>query len=568
MKKFFVSLVICLMMLPAAFADIGPVAPAPEDVTVGACDPLLGNWATDQVVWTQMANATATFRRAASGAIGDYWYCFGDQYTPTAHAFNLVTEQWEPSTSPPVGTCNWPGVATDSHLYLICAYNPGYNDNVQRFTPTAGGPTGVWDQMAAYPMALCGVAAAWDGGDHIYAAGGGGSAGAVANAYVYSISGDMWMPIASLPEAMKYCGGAFCGGEFHVIGGYNWSTTHYAYDPVTDTWSAKAAIPNPVYFATFSVSNDPAMTYMYSIGGGGGYGSWPATDAVQIYDPVTDTWTQETVLPVAYGTNAAGYIDNGIAMSAGGYDGVTNHAETYQGTGFPYGSAGPFNMNVELTYVSGSPVPATGGDLVFDVFVENLETFPVNFDGWLDVEYAGGAPTTMVLRSFTNFLPTWTINRPGMFFPVPDTWSAGNYMFWGRVGNHPGDVWDESGFPFEKLGAADAAFVPWVPEGVPNPFDEVIKNDGVIAEEFALIGNYPNPFNPTTTISYSLENAGNVTLAVFDVTGREVAKLVDGYRNAGVHEVTFDASGLASGVYIYRLTADGNTSIAKMVLMK
>jgi hypothetical protein len=156
-----------------------------------------------------------------------------------------------------------------------------------------------------------------------------------------------------------------------------------------------------------------------------------------------------------------------------------------------------------------------------------------------------------------------------MFFPVPGTWAAGNYEMWGRVGGHPDYVWDESGFPFVKSGASDgSAFVPWVPAGLVNPFDEIITNDGVIAEEFTLIGNYPNPFNPTTTISYSLENAGNVTLAVFDVTGREVAKLVDGYRNAGVHHVDFDASGLASGVYIYRLTANGNTSIAKMVLMK
>ncbi len=90
----------------------------------------------------------------------------------------------------------------------------------------------------------------------------------------------------------------------------------------------------------------------------------------------------------------------------------------------------------------------------------------------------------------------------------------------------------------------------------------------MVVEEFVLNGAYPNPFNPSTTLSYMLDSSSLVKLTVYDITGREVVALVDGFRDAGVHEVTFDASGLASGVYIYRLTANGNTATAKMVLMK
>jgi len=83
-----------------------------------------------------------------------------------------------------------------------------------------------------------------------------------------------------------------------------------------------------------------------------------------------------------------------------------------------------------------------------------------------------------------------------------------------------------------------------------------------------LIQACPNPFNLTTVISYELRVAGSVLLKVYDLQGREVAQLVNGYRDAGSHEVTFDASPLVSGMYIYRLTASEFTGVGKMVLVK
>ena len=83
-----------------------------------------------------------------------------------------------------------------------------------------------------------------------------------------------------------------------------------------------------------------------------------------------------------------------------------------------------------------------------------------------------------------------------------------------------------------------------------------------------LLGNYPNPFNPLTTISFSLPAAGAVDLAIFNVNGREVAHLVDGWREAGSQEVTFDASGLASGVYFCKLAANGQSAMTKLILTK
>ncbi len=85
---------------------------------------------------------------------------------------------------------------------------------------------------------------------------------------------------------------------------------------------------------------------------------------------------------------------------------------------------------------------------------------------------------------------------------------------------------------------------------------------------FALAQNTPNPFNPTTAISYQLSAVSNVRLDVFDALGRKVRTLVDGPQSAGAHTVTFDGNGLASGLYLYRLTASGQTLARRMTLIR
>ncbi len=89
-----------------------------------------------------------------------------------------------------------------------------------------------------------------------------------------------------------------------------------------------------------------------------------------------------------------------------------------------------------------------------------------------------------------------------------------------------------------------------------------------IVESYALLGNYPNPFNPSTNIRFSLAEASNITLTVYDVQGRVVSELVDGMMEAGVHEIAFDADGLTSGVYFAQMSGAFGSDVMKMVLMK
>jgi hypothetical protein len=83
-----------------------------------------------------------------------------------------------------------------------------------------------------------------------------------------------------------------------------------------------------------------------------------------------------------------------------------------------------------------------------------------------------------------------------------------------------------------------------------------------------LAQNYPNPFNPQTTIDFVVPTAGQVSLEVFDVHGAKVATLVDGVKAAGKYSLTFNANGLASGVYFYRFRGNGFAEMHKMVLLK
>ncbi|MEA2031554.1 MAG: T9SS type A sorting domain-containing protein [candidate division Zixibacteria bacterium] len=85
---------------------------------------------------------------------------------------------------------------------------------------------------------------------------------------------------------------------------------------------------------------------------------------------------------------------------------------------------------------------------------------------------------------------------------------------------------------------------------------------------FSLSQNYPNPYNPSTVISYDVPTASHVTLSVFNVLGQEVATLVDMDKEAGSHEVVFDGSNLSSGIYFYRIQADNFSKTKKMVLVK
>lgn len=107
----------------------------------------------------------------------------------------------------------------------------------------------------------------------------------------------------------------------------------------------------------------------------------------------------------------------------------------------------------------------------------------------------------------------------------------------------------------------------WLTYGTPNP-SSVKETTGPAPSDYSLKQNYPNPFNPSTQIEYSIPVAGHVSLSVFNTLGQQVATIFSGHQKAGNYVATFDASGLANGVYVYRLQSGNAALIKKLVLAK
>ena len=90
----------------------------------------------------------------------------------------------------------------------------------------------------------------------------------------------------------------------------------------------------------------------------------------------------------------------------------------------------------------------------------------------------------------------------------------------------------------------------------------------VVANKYSLDQNFPNPFNPETTLEYTLQNSGEVSLIIYNLLGQEMTRLVNEVQKAGNHQVTWNASNVASGIYFYRLQAGDFVQTRKMVLLK
>ena len=227
------------------------------------------------------------------------------------------------------------------------------------------------------------------------------------------------------------------------------------------------------------------------------------------------------------------------------------------------------NIAVTLT-PSGLPIqiPANGGNFDFVIQVDNNDPVTVGCDVWTMVTLPNGdeyGPLINVPKTFTaNFSGTRDRSQG-----VPANAPVGNYTYDAYVGDYPDEIWSEDHFDFEKLATDNGGTIvnDWYSAG--ESFDDFASETIVtVPAEYALHNAYPNPFNPETTISFSLPQASKVTLSVYNLTGQEVARLVDGVVQAGYNSYTWNAKDMSSGVYFYQLKADGFTSVKKCILMK
>jgi hypothetical protein len=212
-------------------------------------------------------------------------------------------------------------------------------------------------------------------------------------------------------------------------------------------------------------------------------------------------------------------------------------------------------------------IPASGGSFNFDVSVANNAGASQTFQAWILITLPNGSQYGPVLGPVTLTMPAGLSITRTRTQSIPGYAPAGNYIYTGYVGNYPGAIWDSDSFPFTKLTTGDASRVEqWNNEGEALEIAErCVKRCSARAIEF---GARPNPFNPKTIISFTLQRDERVLLQVYDLTGRLVATLLNRRLEAGLHKTDWDASSLASGVYICRLQIGVELYSSKLILMK
>lgn len=224
--------------------------------------------------------------------------------------------------------------------------------------------------------------------------------------------------------------------------------------------------------------------------------------------------------------------------------------------------------DISVTLTAFNPpiiIPVNGGSFDFNVLYTNHEAAMAVFDAWITVTGPGGLlrqavkPDTIQLAQGATFSRRRTQN-------VPTGAPAGAYTYTAKVGFYPNQIADSSSFTFRKSTSAVS--------GVSvSSWDTSWKGmntnaNDLIPAQFKSPVNFPNPFNPTTTIRFTLPEAARVSVQVFDINGRFVGSRPAVSLPEGVQRITFDGSGLPSGIYVYRLTAGDWVGSGKMLLLK
>jgi Secretion system C-terminal sorting domain len=226
-------------------------------------------------------------------------------------------------------------------------------------------------------------------------------------------------------------------------------------------------------------------------------------------------------------------------------------------------------------WISGPVVlPNTGGTFNYFAQAHNTNFVATTFDAWIRVQLPNNN-LLGPLQVFTglNLPPTSSSSVVTLTQSVPGFAPPGNYFMHGVVGSLSWPINNIDAFQFQKLVVAADGEQPvdnWDASGFENAFtmSSEVKSSSALAE-FELGDAYPNPFNPSTSVSVTLSESAPLNLAVYDVNGRLVAQLADGVQTAGEHTFTFDGHDLASGVYFVRAESPGNLhKTSKIVLLK
>jgi N-acetylneuraminic acid mutarotase len=388
--------------------------------------------------------------------------------------------------------------------------------------------TGAWFTRKPLPTARQEIPHAVLNGK-IYIPGGFASGGLATNIVeVFDPMANAWSTIAPLPTQMHHLAFAAAKNQLYVLGGYTGNSflataRVFAFDFTINNWIEKASMPGARGAAIAAAHNGK----IYVIGGANSSGAVVGTN--QVYDPAMNDWTELAPMPtprehlVAAVIDSLIYVVGGRNASMGGntgrleaYSPTTNRWYTKADMPTPRGGIAAAALHGKL-YVFGGEIPG--------VFSQVEEYDPAK-NSWRQM-----APMPF---------PRHGIGAA----PVADT------------------IFVIGGGPVQGFGVSD------VNSGFVVSPTTTVHNDNEAPADFALYQNHPNPFNPSTTIRFTMPTAGPASLKIFDVLGNEIATLVNGKIEAGAHEIRWQANHVPAGIYFYRLQTHKQALTRKLIITK
>jgi hypothetical protein len=210
-------------------------------------------------------------------------------------------------------------------------------------------------------------------------------------------------------------------------------------------------------------------------------------------------------------------------------------------------------------------IPAGGGSFDFTVSVENVSPVMQIFDFWIMADLPNGTPYgPILLRENLSLIPGANISRT-MTQQIPAGAPPGDYYYYGIAGDYPDIVMASEGFPFTKEAGVDlgSSYNDWGIYG----WEEVTLTQTQNVEQFS-IDIRPNPFNPVTQLEFNLPHGSIAEISVYDIHGRQVAVLNEGYLMNGSHTLQWNASDQASGVYLLNFRSAEINATKKLLLLK
>jgi hypothetical protein len=308
--------------------------------------------------------------------------------------------------------------------------------------------------------------------------------------------------------------------------------------------------------------------HVRALAGGGNPYTGPFTPLSPVFSGSNLNWTQISA-------DLSSYFGDIQLRFRFGSDNAGNNEGWYiddlQIIGLPGG--GPPPVEVTLTPINPPIViPAQGGSFSYNVGVSNTGATPLTFDGWIMQYTPGGTWQGPMLGPVNLTVPGGVSISRLRNQNVPGSAAPGVYTYRGYVGVYSAVKWDSSSFDYTKSAVADGrtSVGNWANWGESfAPYENLpVSSASEIPISYRLDQNSPNPFNPSTAIRYQLAANSQVSLLVYDVSGRLVATLVNGWQEAGSHLVTFDGSRLSSGLYFLRMQAGDFSAVKKMMLVK